>query len=225
MQRSGLWVILLGSLALGLPRGEAAVPVVEVGAQLANTANTSIQSTITAVQTVAMVLNQVLELTGVGSFVLEGQWRQDVVLIEQLMAQGQQLAWDLVSLDAQIRSLFALESAPTTAIGFSQRMGEIRIIIVQSYSYAMRTQVLIQTALRTVRHLLDLVDRVRDFIGNMTANQNLAEHEGILSQLLTEQKVTTTALQRAQSTEALQTPMAIESLRRINEAVMADHPR
>jgi hypothetical protein len=73
--------------------------------------------------------------------------------------------------------------------------------------------------------MLAFVDRVREFIGNMTANQNLAEHEGKLSQLLTEQKVTTTALQRAQSTEALQTPMAIESLRRINEAVMADHPR
>jgi hypothetical protein len=163
--RRSLLILLLASLILGLPRSEAAIPVVEVGAQLANTANTSIQSTITAVQTVAMVLNQILELSGLDSFVLEGEWREDVVLIEQLVAEGQQLSWDLVSLDAQLRSLFALESAPTTAVGFSQRMGEIRVIIVESYSYAMRTQVLIQTALRTVKHLLALVDRVREFKG------------------------------------------------------------
>jgi hypothetical protein len=227
MRRSLLILILLllASLSLRLSRSEAAITVIEVGAQLAHTANTSVQSTITAVQSVAMVLNQILELTDVGSFVLEGEWRQDVDLIVQLIGQGQQLAWDLASLDAQINSLFALQSAPTTAVGFNQRMGEIRIIISQSYSYAMRTQVLIMTALRTVQHLLALVARVREFIGNMTANQNLGEHVGTLTQLLTEQKVTTTVLQRAQSTEALQMPVAIESLKQINQRVMSDHPR
>jgi hypothetical protein len=89
----------------------------------------------------------------------------------------------------------------------------------------MRTQVLIQTALRTVEHMMALIGRVASFIGNMQGNQTLNEGSGKLAQLLTEQKVTTTAIQRAQSVEALQTPLAVESLRRINEQFMSDHPR
>jgi conjugal transfer/entry exclusion protein len=222
LKRRLLLTVLTSSLLLPLasaPNAEAAaIPVVEVGAQL-------VQSTITAVQSVIQVANQVLELTPLDDMVLDGAWVEDMRQLEEVVAMGSHLAWDLASLDAQITALFALEAAPTTAEGLNAHMAEIRGVIVQSYSYAMRTQVLIQTALRTVGHLLALVDRVLVFIGNMQANQTLTEQHGKLAQLLTEQKVTTTALQRAQSVEALQTPVIIESLRRINEARMADHPR
>jgi hypothetical protein len=224
--RKSLWpLLMLISLACLPGRSEAAIFVEEVGAQLVHTAHISVQSTITAVQSINQVLNQILELTGIEGLVLDGGWVGDVQAIGEIIALGQVLVWDLASLEAQIEALFGLEGAPNTAVALNERMSEIRVIIFQSYSYAMRAQVLMQTAFRTVQHLVALVERIGEFIGNMQANQTLAEKQAQMVQILSEQKVTTAALHRAQATEALQGPMVIESLRKINEAMMVDHPR
>jgi conjugal transfer/entry exclusion protein len=108
------------SLCLLSGRANAAMSVTEVGANL-------VANQISAVQNVLMVANQVLDLTAVGTFVLDtSAWAAELRHLQEVVATGSALAWDLVSIEAQVTALFGLEGAPTTATGFEQRAAEIR---------------------------------------------------------------------------------------------------
>jgi predicted component of type VI protein secretion system len=84
---------------------------------------------------------------------------------------------------------------------------------------------LIQTAIRTVNHLLRIYEQIDALLGNLSGQQNLAQHLTKLVQLETEAKVTSTAFQRAQSLERITEPLILESLERINTNIMRTHPR
>ena len=64
------------------------------------------------------------------------------------------------SLQRQITALFGLETAPASTSALRERLAEIRRLRWQCYSYAMRLQTLIKTALRTIQHLATLVTSV-----------------------------------------------------------------
>ena len=81
------------------------------------------------------------------------------------------------------------------------------------------------SALHTVTHMLALLEAVGGLIGNLQGNQTLGQTQLKLTQLLAEQEVITSTFQRAQTVDAMSQPLLQESLRRINEAMMADHPR
>jgi hypothetical protein len=209
------------SLGLGVPRSEA---ILGVG-DLVYDAAVHVESITTAIMTSATVANQVIDLTPIGATFDTASWAADVEALRQVLTEGQLLAWDVASLQQQITTLFGLESAPMTSAGFHLRSGQLRMAIVDGYSYAMRTQTLIMTTMNTVDHMLGLYHAVRDLIGNLQGQQTLSEGSVKLTQLLAEQKVITAAFQRAQSLKELSEPVMVESMKRINEQIMADHPR
>ncbi len=217
---------LLLSLSL-LPRlAETALPVEEVGPNLVANQTSAVNNTITAIESVIQSGYMLLELTALGELVLNGaSWADDLTRLQEIVQLSQTLAWDLSSVEAQFTALFALEGAPVTSVALAQRATEIRIVITQSYGYAMRAQTLMTSALHTVTHMLALLEAVGSLIGNLQGNQTLGQTQLKLTQLLAEQAVITGTFQRAQTVDAMTQPLMQESLRRINEHMMVDHPR
>jgi hypothetical protein len=219
-------ILLLLSLSLLPMVAEAALPVEEVGPNLVANQTSAVNNTITAIESVIQSGYMLLELTALGELVLNGaSWMDDLARLEEIVHLSHTLAWDLSSVEAQFTALFALEGAPVTSVALAQRASEIRIIITQSYGYAMRAQTLMTSALHTVTHMLALLEAVGALIGNLQGHQTLGQTQLKLTQLLAEQAVITSTFQRAQTVDAMTQPLMQESLRRINEHMMADHPR
>jgi hypothetical protein len=89
----------------------------------------------------------------------------------------------------------------------------------------MRTQTLINTAIRTVEHIMALIETVAGLLGKLSVQQNLHQQIGKLHQLQAEANLVTTALAHAQSTEALVPGVLTQGLYNITDAMMEDHPR
>ena len=216
MRRTVLIVLIV--LCLWTPHVQAqGIPVFDAANLL--------QNVITAIQTTFTVLNQILDLTPVDEIVLSAEFVADLEALATMVDEAQGLAYDVGSLHAQVTSLFSLESAPTSAQGFRERMAEIRRVVFLSYAYALRTQTLIRTALSTVQHLNRLVSTIGSFIGNMQGNQTMSQVDSTLSKSLAILQVQTAAYERAQSVERIAEPMMIESLHRIQHEIMGDYPQ
>jgi conjugal transfer/entry exclusion protein len=183
-----------------------------------------VQNLVTAIQTVIIVANQVLELTGLDEIVLGDDFSGDMEALGAIVREAEGLSYDVGSLQAQIQTLFSLDTAPDNTTELQQRLREIRRVVFQSYSYAMRTQTLFATTLRTVQRLTRLIAMVGDFVGNMQANQTLNQVNATVTEQLAKLQVQTAAYERAQSVERLTETLTIESLHRINEQLMSDYP-
>jgi len=217
MKKSWILGSLLLLACLGNARvGSAQLAVVEVGANLT-------QNTITAVQSVLHTASWALELLGLPGFVVQsGAFAEDMATLQVIIADGQALAWDVGSLQAQIDGLFNLESAPMTSHDFAERMAEVRQVVFLSYSYAMRTQTLIMTTLNTINDVLTLAGDIAAVVGGVQGTQTIAQHQAKLVQLQSEMKVETTAFQRAKSMQALAEPLIEQSIKNINHGVLDD---
>src|SRR5712692_1426368 len=182
------------------------------------------QNLIQAGQAIIMVANQVLELTGLDTIALGDDYQGDLDALGAIVTEARGLSYDLGSLQAQITTLFSLESAPRGTTELRQRLAEIRRVVFESYSYAMRTQTLMQTTLSTVRHLTRLISAVGDLLGNMQSNQTLIQYDAKLTQMLSQLQVQTAAYERAQSVERMERLLVEQSMHNINEAIMEDYP-
>jgi conjugal transfer/entry exclusion protein len=183
-----------------------------------------VQNLVTAIQTVIIVANQVLELTGLDEIVLGDDFSGDMEALGAIVQEAQGLSYDVGSLQAQIQTLFNLDTAPDNTTDLQQRLRDIRRVVFQSYSYAMRTQTLLATTLRTVQRLTRLIAMVGDFVGNMQANQTMNQVNATVTEQLAKLQVQTAAYERAQSVERLTETLTIEGLHRINEQLMSDYP-
>lgn len=219
MTRRRMALLLSLSLLSVARLGDGALPVEEVGPNL-------VQNTIQAVQAVAMVANQVIELTALEEFALDAaDFAEDLAILEAIVREGTQLGWDLQSLQSQVLVLFDPNTAPTTSAAYRERQAQINAAIFEGYRYAMQTQTLIQTALRTVRHLTAILAQVAHAIGNLSVSQGLGQSQAKLEQLLTEANVTRTAFERAQSLEGAAPGVLLQGLHNINDAIAEGHPR
>ena len=119
-----------------------------------------------------MVANQILELTALGEIVVAGsEFANDMRQLAEIVAAAELLAWDLRSLNAQITTLFHIRTAPRKRDELSRRMAELRVVVFETRSYAIRTTTLLMTVDRTIRHLTLLLSKVKSFAGNMQANR------------------------------------------------------
>src|SRR5262245_40328297 len=160
MKRYAFLLLLLGVLML--PRqAHAQVLVLDV----ANLAQNGIQ----ALQTIIMVGNQVLELTGVNRLVLDAAFTTDLQQLQDIVTNAQGLSYDLQSRHAQTTTLFELRTAPHGTTALKQRLADIRQVVFACYVDALRAQTLLRTALTTVQHLTGLVAAIEGFLGNMQA--------------------------------------------------------
>ena len=210
-------LLLCSLIVLQQPIHADVIPVIDAANLLENV--------VSAVYAVLSVANEILELTPLDEIVLSGEFEADLGAIAEIIHEANGLAYDLASLQIQVQQLFSLESAPGSAAELRVRLQQIRQLVFLSYSYAMRTQTLLRTTQSTIQHITRLASKISGFVGNMQGNQTTSQMDGKLTQVLTQLEVQTQAYQRAQSVERIAEPMTIESLNKINEALMADHPK
>ena len=217
--RKLLVIVLWGSLCV--------VPLCsEVQAQVAviDVANLA-QNTITALNEVKMVADEVLELTGWASLALDSAYTEDLDTLGAIVKDAQGLAYDLGSLNTQITALFQLSSAPNGTSALTQRLAEIRRVAVQSYIYALRTQTLMTTTQNTIRHLKHLLRDIDALVGNKEGHQNTAQVDSALNKTLATLQAQTSAFERSESIDRLGDAVAVEGLIRIHKAIMEDYPK
>ena len=218
-----LMVTLLGNLIM-VPWAEAQIPVID-SANLVQNTITSVQSTISAVEAVIHTAKWIIEQTPLDEFVQAGDLAADLGTLNALVNEAAGLGYDVGTLGVLVNGLFSLESAPATTTDLQLRLFEIRRHVHTGWSYALRVQGLIQTAIRTISHVLRLYEQITALLGNLSGHQNLAQQLNKLVQLETEAKVATNAFQLAQSLDRLTEPLVDESLQLINETIMSTHPR
>ena len=221
--RTSVVVGLIGQLIL-VPWASAQIAVIDA-ANLVQNSITSVQSTISAVEAVIHTAKWIIEQTPLDEFVQAGDLAVDLAEINALVREAQALGYDIAQLRALTGSVFGLASAPDTTTDLHIRLIEIRGHVHRGWSYALRTQALIQTAIRTLNHIMRLYEQITALLGNLSGQQNLGQQLNKLVQLETEAKVSTNAFQLAQSLDRLSDPLILESLGRINTNIMRTHPR
>ena len=224
MTRLGPWVGGVAVLALVLP-AQAQVPVAEVGPNLVQSTITAVQSTLTALASAQTAANFILDLTPLDEIIMASGLIESIGQLADIMAQIEVLDNDVQSLQRQLDALFGLETAPSSTSALRERLAEIRRLRWQCYSYAMRLQTLIKTALRTIKHLSTLITSVSAFLGNKQAQQTLVQVSASTNTTLTVLAAQTAAYQRAGSVDKMEELLTMEALYRINAATMADWPK
>jgi conjugal transfer/entry exclusion protein len=183
-----------------------------------------IQNVITAIQTVFIVANQLLELTGLGEIVMGDDLSEEMEQLAAIQEEAGGLLADLQNIQLQITLLFELHTAPRSASALQKRMVEIRRLVFKVYVDALRVQSLMQSTVSALRHAVRLVQAIGDLLGNEQSNQTLVQLETRLTVELTKLKTQTAAFHKAQSFDRLQEPLILESLQLINIDIMEDHP-
>ena len=216
-----LSLLLVGLCFAG--QAEAQLPVIDLG-NLAQNTLTAIESVLTTIQTILIEANQILELIPLDDIAVSGGIAEDMALLGQLVEQAEGLSYDIGSLQAQLESLFNLDTAPDTRDGLTARLAEIKRQKYLAYSYAARVQTLMRTALRTVDHLQGLLDTLSDLIGNMQANQTHAQLTTVASKHLANLDVQIASFQRAQTVDKLSEALILESITKIQARRIEDWP-
>ena len=207
--------VVLGSATLANAQG---LPVYDNANFLQNIV-TAAQTTITAIEAVFQSKEWVLDLTALDGIQTADGIAEDMALLGQLVEQAEGLSYDLSSLQAQIDSLFSLDAAPGTTSALRERLAAIRQLKYRCYSYAMRVQTLLRTALRTVDHLQGLLDTLGGIVGSVTGNQTLGQFQAVGSKHLANLDVQIASFHRAQAVDKLEDVLILESLRHINNHV------
>src|SRR5215813_4607034 len=135
--------VLVGVIVLGLSGIAAAqLAVQEVGQNLT-------YNGIQAAEAVFQTAEWILDLTALEEYIFPEGAAEDLEQLVGLAEEAEELSFDLGSLEALLTSLFDPESAPSTSFEYRQRVIDINQTLYQTYRYAMRTQSLIATTLRT----------------------------------------------------------------------------
>jgi conjugal transfer/entry exclusion protein len=212
--------VLLGSATLAYSQG---IPVYDNANFLQNII-TAAQTTITAIEAVFQSAEWVLELTTLDDIAVSGGIAEDMALLGQLVEQAEGLSYDIGSVQAQLESLFNLDTAPDTRDGLTERLAEIKRQKYLAYSYAARVQTLMRTALRTVEHLQGLLDTLGAIVGNLSGNQTIGQFQAVSGKHLANLDVQMASFQRAQTVDKLSEALILESITKIQARRMEDWP-
>ena len=210
-------------VVLCTPMVHAQLAVVDV-ANLGQNTITAIESVLTTIQAILIEANQILELTPLDDIAVAGGIAEDMALLGQLVEQAEGLSYDMGSLQAQLDSLFNLDTAPDTRDGLTERLAEIKRQKYLAYSYAARVQTLMRTALRTVEHLQGLLDTLGAIVGNMGGNQTVGQFHAVSSKHLANLDVQMASFQRAQTVDKLSEALILESIAKIQARRIEDWP-
>jgi conjugal transfer/entry exclusion protein len=212
-----MWLASLISLTLSRV-ASAQLPVIDA-------ANLT-QNTISAVQSILIVANQLLDLLAVDAFVLDdGTFMDDLATLQGLAANVQGIGWDLESLEAQITTLFALENAPDNTSDLTAHIQQVRGSVWQAYVDAMRVQTLLRTIIHTVNHIIGVYGTIQNLVGNLQGAQAAGQYQAKMNQTLAELQAQTATFERAKSLEGIDGPFIEQSLANIDQAILADHPQ
>jgi hypothetical protein len=211
--------VVLGSVGVLLwcRTAQAQIPVID--------AANLVKNAITAAEAIILVADEALELTGWGSLALDSAYTDDLNTLGAILKDAQGLSYDLTALNAQITTLFQLNTVPNGSAALAQRLATIRNALTQSYIYALRTQTLITTTQHTIRHLQSLLRDIAALVGNKEGHQNTGQAESLLNKTLATLQAQTSAFERSESIDRLGDAVAVEGLVRIHQAIMEDYPK
>ena len=209
------WLLLGLILAWTLP-ASAQLPVIDA-------ANLT-QNTTSATNLVINTIQWLIDLLPLEAYSVIEAMAEDLALLQELAAQAELIGMDIASIQAQLDALFGLESAPVTSFEWRERAAAIRMRIWEVYGYAMRTQTLINTVVRTVEHIFGLIEIVAELLGTLSVQQNISQQLAKLHQLQAESNVVTAAFAHAKSTEALAPGVLQQGIQNITDAMMEGHP-
>ena len=216
-----LSLLLVGLCCAG--RAEAQLPVIDLG-NLAQNTITAIESVLTTIQAILIEANQILELTPLDDIAVAGGIAEDMALLAQLATEAEGLSYDIGSIQAQLDSLFNLDTAPETRDGLTVRLAEIKRQKYLAYSYAARVQTLLRTALRTVDHLQALLGTLSHLLGNLQGHETHTQTTTVAAKHLANLDVQIASFHRAETVDKLSDALIIESITRIHIRRMADWP-
>jgi hypothetical protein len=116
-------------------------------------------------QNVISLANDALNLLPLPVIEIASDLSADITTLNTIIAEGTQVGLDLSSLQAQLTSLFDLHTAPASSSELLQRVTQIRTLVWQARSYAMRVNTLIQSFQNTLRHIDALIGTIAQLVG------------------------------------------------------------
>ena len=210
--------LALVGLLLSREQAESQLLVLDAG-NLAQNTITAAESVLTTIQTILIELNQILDLTPLGTIATAGGLLEDMALLGRLVEEAQQIGFDLQSLESQFTALFHLDAAPQTTSELQQRLAEIRRLKQEAYGYASRVQTLMRTAMTTVRHMQLLLETLAQLIGNLQGEQLVAQHAAAMHKHLANIQTQQAAYYRARTLDRMEETVTIQGLININKRV------
>jgi hypothetical protein len=179
---------------------------------------------IQAAEAVFQTAQWILDMAPLEEYLFPEGAAEDLAQVKALAEEAKAHGFGLSSLQAQL-TLFDPENAPTTTFEFRERVTEIDRTLFQVSSYAMRTQNLLVTAMRTVEHILGFIEIVAGLEGKLSVQQTLSQQLGKLQQLHTEANIQRSAFERARSLEGVMPGVLRQGIQNILDRMMEDHPR
>jgi hypothetical protein len=173
---------------------------------------------------VIMVANQALELLPLEEIVLAAEWVETITLISGILEEAGELAYDIDSIQAQLDTLFDLNTAPNTPVLLEERLAEIHTVVYQARTYALRVQTLLSTLLGAVGHVLRLVEMIGILTGNQSSNEILIQLSATLNTTLATQTAMNASWQRSDVLKLLARDLVVASYNRIQAERWADWP-
>lgn len=183
------------------------------------------QNTVQAAQTVFVIANQILELTGLDGIVLGEDLANDVTTLAALGEEAKGLTFDIATIQQKLKTLFDVNAAPNNSRALQARLAEVRRLTYTLYCDALAVQSLLQSSLSALRHLTRLIQGIGGLVGNHQSNQTLAQLDSTLTVELAKLRAQTSAYHRAHLVDRLSEPLILESIQRVNEQLMEDWPR
>jgi hypothetical protein len=153
-----LVALLLTFLLLAVRSAHAQLPVIDAAVLT--------QSTVSALNSVEMVANQLLDLLGL-ALQIDDTYSDDLDAIGDVLADARALSFDAKQLNIEITQLLGLNSAPRSSAALRGRLADIRQMINKVHLYAIRTQNLLTTLQNTMTHMRNLIGDLEVLIGNL----------------------------------------------------------
>ena len=216
-----LSIAMLFCLYIG--RSEAQLPVIDISDVAQNTV-TAAETTVAAATLILMDIKMAEELLPLDAIlILDDAFASDMSDLSQIATEGQALIGDIGTLKGEVTALFDLSTAPATSTELAQRMSDIRQLVFQVRSYAIRTQGLIRTLHNTVMHLQGLVAAIGDYVGGMQGRQSIMQNLAEVNKAQAVLAAQSAAFNNAETLGKMEQPIMIESWLLIKQHVMAGY--
>jgi hypothetical protein len=211
-----LFALFISLLLMRPGKAHAQLPVIDAAVLT--------QSTVSALNSVEMVANQLLDLLGL-ALQIDDTYSDDLDAIGDVLADARALSFDAKQLNIEITQLLGLNSAPRSSAELRGRLADIRQMINKVHLYAIRTQNLLTTLQNTMTHMRNLIGDLEVLIGNLQGHMLISQYQAEIAKNLATLQTQTVAWQRADTLEKLEEQLVMESLEGISDEIMQDWPR
>lgn len=213
--------LLLGSL---VSPAHSQLAVIDA-ANLKSNTMTSLQTTITAIESVLQTGYMLMELEPWGSNPLDGSFGSDITELDKIITETQGILFDIRAIQQQTARIFALTSATDNTRFLRDRLLEIRLARAEAQRRARDIQTLPIRIRNVIGRIVGLWDRIMGVIGAKQTGQQVQAMLQQMTHVEAQSQVILAAYQQAVLTDMAERPVIEESLQKINEQLMADWPQ